>query len=139
MTLLATSDKPLSNAIKVEAEKGLSRKTVTLNVASDTTIKINTVLGKITASGKYIPAVETAVDGSKAFGGILVALPNNEKEFTFTAATDYDVVILNQDALVTAEGLVIDSSYDNQTKLDTLYAEMEAVGVRVGETRPINP
>lgn len=139
MTLLATSDKPLSNAIKVEAAKNMSRKTVVLNVASDTTIKINTVLGAVTASGKFRPAVETAVDGSEDFAGILVALPDNEAEFTFTAATDYNVVVLEQDAVVAAEGLVVDASFDNQTKLDALYAQMEAKGIRVGENKDVNP
>lgn len=139
MTLLATSDKPLSNAIKVEAAKNMSRKTVVLNVASDTTIKINTVLGAVTANGKFRPAVETAVDGSEDFAGILVALPDNEAEFTFTASTDYNVVVLEQDAVVAAEGLVVDASFDNQTKLDALYAQMEAKGIRVGENKDVNP
>lgn len=139
MTLLATSDKPLSNAIKWEMPKNMSRKTVTLNVASDTTIKINTVLGAVTADGKFRPAVETAVDGSQNFAGILVALPDNEKEFTFTAATDYSVVVLEKDAMVSYEGLVVDASYDQQAEIDTLKAEMEAVGIRVSENRPVNP
>lgn len=140
MTLLATSDKPLSNAIKVEADKNLSRKTVTLNVASETTIKLNTVLGAVTADGKFRPAVETAVDGSENFAGILVSLPdNNSAEFTFAAATDYEVVVLNQDAEVSYEGLVVDASYNLEAEINTLKDQMEAVGIRVSENRPNGP
>ena len=140
MTLLATSDKPLSNAIKMEAEKNLSRKPVSLNVDSDTTIKLNTVLGEVTADGKFRPAVQTAGDGSEDFAGILVSLPdNNSAEYTFLAATDYEVVVLNQDALVAYEGLVVDASYNTTSEIDALKAQMEAVGIRVGENRPIGP
>lgn len=139
MTLLATSDKPLSNAIKCELPKNMSRKPVILNVDSDTTIKINTVLGAVTAGGKFRPAVQTAGDGSESFAGILVALPDNEAEKTFTAATDYEVVVLEKDAMVSYEGLVVDASYNLQAEIDTLVDEMEAAGVRVAENRPIGP
>lgn len=139
MNLLATSEKPVSNFVKWEMPKNLSRKTVTLNIASTATLKVGTVLGKVTADGKYRPAVETAVDGSENFAGILVALPDNEASKEFTGTTDYKVVVLEKDAMVSYEGLVIDASYDLQAEIDALKDQMEAVGIRVSENRPVGP
>lgn len=139
MTLLATSDKPISNFVKDELPKNMSRRTVTLNLASTATLKVGTVLGQVTGTGSYRPAVQTAVDGSENFGGILVALPENEAEKEFTGSTDYEVVILNQDAMVSYEGLVVDASYDLDAEIDALKEQMEAVGIRVSENRPNGP
>ena len=139
MTLIATSDKPISNFLKVELPKNMSRKTVTLNIASTATLKVGTVLGAVTADGKFRPAVETATDGSQNFAGILVALPENEAEKEFTGSTDYEVVVLEKDAMVSYEGLVVDASYDQAAEITALKDQMEAVGIRVSENRPVNP
>lgn len=232
MALVETSIKPISNAIKYELPKMMSRKTVTLRVSADTTVNVGTVLGKVfagTASGaavagntgngtmgavtvsgtakagvykltilepgtnlgdfsvedpdgiiigygtvasafsaggiaftladgatdfaggdafeitvvktseKYKPAVETATDGSKVFAGIFVCTQDGKLSQTFTANTDYQVVVLVRDAMVSAEGMVLDATYDNATKKQVIYDAMEAASIVVAETKAFGP
>lgn len=231
MGLLETSIKPISNVVKFELPKMMSRKTVTLRVAAETTIKVGTALGKvfagtasaaayagntgtgtvgsITVSGtakagvykltivepaidagkftvedpdgvlvgtgtvavafsggglaftlsdatdfvsgdgfnitvvktseKYKPAVETATDGSKVFAGIFVCTQDAKLEQTFAADTDYQVVVLVRDAMVSAEGMILDATYDNATKKQVIYDAMEAASIVVAETKAFGP
>ena len=47
-------------------------RTLEITVASGQNLPANSLVGKVTADGKYILSVETASDGSKAPDGILV-------------------------------------------------------------------
>lgn len=54
----------------------LSRENVIVTVAAETTLEPGTVLGKITATGKYVPInndATPAVDGSQTGAGVLYA------------------------------------------------------------------
>jgi len=95
---------------------------VTCNQASQTTIALGTVMGKITASGKYIVAKETAVDGSKVAAGIYIGDASGEAQsVTIAAATDTPILILARGkAVVSKDALVLDSTYDNNTKKNVL-------------------
>lgn len=119
----ATENQRYSHVVKHEyaPELGWTRMVVTVNEAAAKDYKIGTVLGKVTASGKYKIAVETAVDGSKVGAAIVV------QDVSVAATTDTKVlVIVRGPAIVSKAGLIIDATYDNQTKLDTLYADLEA-------------
>ena len=139
MTLLATSTKPDSNFIKWELPRNLSRRTVTVNVATATTLTKGQVLGQRTTQGDYRPAVQSASDGSQNFGAIFVATPDNADTLDIVANTDTEVVVLNQDAMVAYEGLTVDSTYNTDTEIETLQNQMESAGIRVAENRPIGP
>lgn len=232
MALVETSLKPISSAVKYELPKGMSRKTVTMRVGAETTVKLGTVLGKVFAgtatatavagnagdgtmgtiavggtakagvykltiiepgtdvgefivedpsgiqvgvgtvgtefvgggltftladgandfasgdafnitvvktSEKYKPAVETATDGSAAFAGIFVSTQDGKLEQTFAANTDYPVVVLVRDAMVSAEGMILDSSYNTDAKKQVIYDAMEAAAIVVAETKAIGP
>lgn len=56
-----------------EANGSLSRETVTVTVAATTTLPPGMVMGRITASGKYVPYNNAAVDGSDVAAGVLYA------------------------------------------------------------------
>lgn len=87
------------------------------------------VLGKITASGKYLTAVETAVDGSKTAAAIVLF------EQAIPASTDTKVVVLVKGpASVAKGGLILDASYNDNTKKGVIYAAMEAAGIQVLES-----
>lgn len=69
MTIL-TSVARMKAFVLSEGEGTISRENITVTQSGDA-IASGTVLGKITASGKYIPYVNTANDGSEVAAGIL--------------------------------------------------------------------
>lgn len=141
MALLNTEAKPVSYFVTHEyAEKNLPREGVTVTVTEGQVLKVGTILGKITASGKYIVAEETAVDGSKAFGGILVDLQDGSRERTFAAAGDVTLTLLTGGPAMANRGALetlLAASYDDDTKKDTMFAEMVAAGIEVSENKDI--
>ena len=128
--IVATDTLRLSNVLKQElwAELGYCRAVVTVNEAAAASYVPGTVLGKVTASGKYKVAVETAVDGSKVAAAVVIGLQ------TIAATTDTKVVVLVKGpATLSKGGLVLDSTYDNDTKKNVVYASLEALGFQVLE------
>lgn len=104
---------------------------LTVNTAGAATLVLGTVLGKITASGKYIPAVQTAVDGSAVAAAIYIGdytgavLPT-----TTVAATDTNVLALTRGKVVVSkDALVLDASYNDATKKGVVYASLKAAGI----------
>lgn len=131
MTVIATDTPRISNVVKNElwANQGFCRAEVTVNEASAKTYKAGTVLGKVTANGKYKIAVETAVDGSKVGAAIVL------EDYSIAATTDTKVkVLVKGPAIVSKGALDIDASYDNGTKLGVLYADLEAKNINVDAT-----
>ena len=63
-------DRDIAGLIR-ETDPAYSRETVTLILGSGV-VKANTVMGKITASGKWKPYTPGAVDGSQNAAGILL-------------------------------------------------------------------
>lgn len=130
MALIATEKYRYSNLVKEELwhEKGYCTKQVIVNDAAQT-LALGTVLGLVTATGKYKVAVETAVDGSKVAAAIVV------EAITIPATTDTKVLVLYRGPAEVSKGaLVLGATYDNDTKKDTAYADLEAVGIQVSVT-----
>lgn len=131
--------KPLSNFVKHEYPyKNLVREQIVVTVGAGDTLKVGTPLGKITASGKYVVATETAVDGSESFGAILADLQDGSRERTFDAAGDVILAgVVKGPAMASRNALetLLDASYDSQVKKDTFFAEMEAAGIDVAENQ----
>jgi len=117
----------LSNLVKQELfpEIGYCREVVTFNgLAGD--LKIGTVLGKVTATGKYIKAVQTAVDGSAAVAAILM------QDITVAATTDTKVLVMTRGpASISKFGLVFDATYDLDAEKLVVYQGLEAKGIQV--------
>lgn len=131
MTVLNTENRRTSNFLKSEYEPELAycRLVVTVNEATAKTYVPGTVLGKVTASGKYLTAVETAVDGSKAFAGIVLF------EKAIAAATDTKIVVLVKGpASVAKGGLILDATYNDNTKKGVIYTALETAGIQVLES-----
>mgnify|MGYP003450268578 FL=1 len=128
MTIVAQDTSRFSNLVKHELwpETGYCRKEVTVNEAAIKTYAVGTVLGKVTATGKYKIAVETAVDGSKVAAALVIA------DQSIAAATDTKVVVMVKGPAEISKGaLVLDATYDNDAKKDAVYASLEAVGINV--------
>ena len=125
---IGTRAPKLGNLVKDElwAQHGYCRDTVTANEAADTTYEIGTVLGKVTATGKYVISDSAATDGSEVPAGIVV------EQVDLTAATDTDVNILFRGPAVIADGaLILDASWAGTEQ--TVYDAFEAVGIAVRE------
>lgn len=130
MTVILQDTLRLSNVLKQElwAELGYCRAVVTVNEAAAKSYVPGTILGKVTSGGKYKIAVETAVDGSKVAAAMVLDLQS------IAATTDTKVVVLVKGpATLSKGGLVLDSTYDNDTKKGVVYASLEAVGIQLLE------
>ena len=128
MTIVAQDTSRFSNLVKHELwpETGYCRKEVTVNEAAIKTYAVGTVLGKVTATGKYKIAVETAVDGSKVAAALVIA------DQSIAAATDTKIVVMVKGPAEVSQGaLVLDATYDDATKKGVVYASLEAVGINI--------
>jgi hypothetical protein len=104
---------------------------LTVNTAGIVTIPLGTVLGKITASGKYIPALETAVDGSKVPAAIYIGNAFGDVKDTVTAAaTDVQVLALTRGKVIVSKSAVLlDATYNDATKQGVAFAALKALGI----------
>ena len=130
MPIIATENRRVSHVVKKELfpEMAYNRLTVTVNETVAKSYQAGTVLGKVTAGGKFKIAVQTAVDGSAVGAGIVLG------DVTVAAATDTQVLVLVRGpAIVSKAGLVIDATYNDATKLGVLYADFDAKGVLVND------
>jgi hypothetical protein len=113
-------------------EYGHCRDVVVANEAAIKTYTIGTVLGKVTATGKYKILEATAVDGSQNFAGIYIGKPDGDNKQTIAATTDTSVTVLFRGpAGVGKSYLVFGASVDTAPELAAVYAQMEAVGIQV--------
>ena len=128
-TPLYTENKRFSHTVKAELwpEMGYTRAVVTYNgTAGEKTI--GTVLGKVTADGKYKVAVQTAVDGSAVADAILI------EDKTMVLNTDTKVLVLIKGpAVVSKAALTLDATYDLDAEKAVVYASLEAKGIAVIE------
>lgn len=139
MAVIATDTQRLSNLIKkydAPQNPELFNDVVTVNQAAQTTLKVGTVMGKITASGKYIAAVETAVDGSKVAAGIFIGDANGLAQDTVIAATtDTPALLLTRGKVVVSkDALFLDATYNDAAKKNAVYASLKALGIMVETT-----
>ncbi len=104
--------------VRWEVERNFSREEVTLAAASTTTVKRGTVLGIITASGKYVPSVQGATDGSQ--NAVAVALDDIATNTTGVAAT-----VLRRMGIILQTDLVWDSSYTTQNQKDAAITNLK--------------
>ena len=131
MPIFATDTPRLSNLVKHEYEPslGFCRAAVTVNEAAATTYQVGTVLGKVTATGKYVVAKETAVDGSKVPAAVVI------EDKSVAATTDTKVLtIVRGNAILSKGALVLDATYDDATKKQAVYDALEAKNILVNET-----
>lgn len=129
MTLLYTENKRYSNLVKQEfwPEHGFTRAVVTYNGTAGA-LKIGTVLGKVSANGKYKVAIQTASDGSQTADALLL------EDITVPLNTDTKMVVLIKGpAIVSKAALILDASYDLDAEKAVVYASLEAKNIMVNE------
>lgn len=134
MSKLDTRSTRLGAVLQYEdhPEYGHCRKDVVVNEAAAKPYVIGTVLGLVTATGKYKILEATASDGSQNFAGIYIGAPSGDNKTAVAATTDTTVTILFRGpAGVGKANLVFGASVDTSPELAAVYVQMEAVGIQV--------
>ena len=104
------------------SEQGYCRKAVVVNESAEVDYKIGQVLGKVTASGKYVQYDDAASDGSEVAAAVVL------QDITIPASTDTVVLCLVKGPAIVADGgLVFKSGVDE----DAAKAQLEAIGINV--------
>ena len=140
MPLTATETLGAGAAIKSEAAGTRSREAITI-VSGTGLVLANTVLGRITATGKYGLYDNDASDGRQTVAGILLA----DTDATSTDArqtvagilladtdatsTDARAVVFVRDCEVWTSRLVWGAGVTTQAEKDAAYLEMAAAGI----------
>ena len=109
------------DVVKFQINPNYNNEAVTLLLG--TNYKSGSVLGKITASGKYKLAVVGAVDGS----AVAVAVLLNPADASLADATGS--ILARGPAIVSRAALVFDVSVNTVPLTATKYAELTTVGI----------
>jgi len=131
MPLIATDTQRLSNVVKQELwpDAAYCRMVVTVNEATARQYLPGTVLGRVTATGLYRVAVQTASDGSQTPDAIVM------ESYAIPATTNVQVLVLFKGpAIISRGGLLLDASYDTAPELAAVYAALEAKGIQCNVT-----
>ena len=124
-----TMSPTLGDLLKYELNGNYNRETVTL-IAS-TNYALGSVLGKITASGKYrlSPAAEVVGDeGAETAVAILL------EAVDATAADKVGLVVARGPVILSKAALVFDASVDDAAKTAAKHTELTAAGLVPRET-----
>lgn len=128
MAVISQEAHRFSNVVKQElwSDFGYCREVVTANEATAKQYPVGTVLGRVTATGKYVISVQTAVDGSEIPAAIVI------QPYSIPATTDVKVITLVRGpAAINKAGLVLDASFNTPAELAAVYAAFEAKGIQV--------
>ena len=127
MSLVATRAPRLGNLVKYEeaAQHGFTREAVTVNTAAAQDLKIGSVLGKITANGKYTISDPAAIDGSEVAAAVVL------ENISTAIATDITVtVMVRGSAILGRDALVFDVAH-SAGEIATVEAELAALNILV--------
>ncbi len=114
-----------SDWLKQEAENYRSRDTAIIASGSGK-LKSGQVLGKLTASGKYVPNAATGSDGSQTAVAVL-AFPVD------ATSSDAKAVVVAREATASHNGLTWGSTINDATKRAAAISQLKAVGILVRE------
>lgn len=107
---------------------------VTVVDTAGTTLQPATVLGKVTATGKFVVSKQNAADGSQVPAAIYVGTGTlGEYAPTVLApATDTPVLVLARGKIVVArEALKLDATFGTAVQKQAAYDALKAVGILV--------
>jgi len=119
-----TQSPTLGDLLKYELNGNYSREIVTLKAG--TNYALGSVLGKITASGKYrLSPAATVVGDEGAEAAVAVLIEDADA----TAADKTALVLSRGSAIVSKAALVFDPSVDQAAEKTAKYTELSAVGI----------
>lgn len=112
--------------LKLDLGKNYTREVVTL--ASGASYAIGSVVGQITASGKYKLATAAGTDGAETAAGVLIAAVDA------SGGDASGVIIKRGPAIVSKAMLVFDASVDDVPKTVVKLTELSALGIVARDT-----
>jgi hypothetical protein len=132
MALIATELRRQSDWLKHEYEPsvGYCREGVVLNEATTRVLVGGTVLGQVTANGKYKVSAPAAVDGSQTPVAVLY-----EDSISLTAGVDARAVVMVRGPIqVLKTGLTFDTTINTAPLIATAQAALVTKGIQMIET-----
>lgn len=105
---------------------------ITANEAGAVTYTLGTVLGKVTASGKYKVAVQNAADGSQTPAAIYLGDGKLGAivDTAVAATTDTPVLVLARGkVIVSKDALKLDASFGTAVQKQAAYDALKAIGI----------
>lgn len=130
MATIFTEGAYASDWLKSEEESYFSREQVTIKSGANVTgtpLKTGTILGKITATGKYIPQTLGAADGSQVAAAILLT------DSVDAGAADKRAVVIARMAIVMQYGLTYGSDVTTSGNRATVNGQLLAANILVRE------
>ena len=125
MTVL-TQPPSMGDVLKYEVNPNYTRETVTL--LAGTAYPVGSVLGRITASGKYKLATSGGSDGAQTASAVLLYAVDA------TLADATGIVVVRGPSIVSRAGLAYDGTVDDAAKITTKLGQLVALGIIARDT-----
>ena len=125
MTVL-TQPPTMGDALKYEVNPNYTRETVTL--LSGTAYPVGSVLGRITASGKYKLATSGGTDGAQTAAAVLLYAVDA------TLSDAEGIVVVRGPAIVSRAALTYDATVDDAAKITTKIGQLANLGIIARQT-----
>ena len=125
MTVL-TQPPTMGDVLKYEVNPNYTRETVTL--LAGTAYPVGSVLGRITASGKYKLATSGGSDGAQTASAVLLYAVDA------TLSDAVGVVLVRGPAIVSRAALAYDGTVDDAAKITTKIGQLGALGIIARDT-----
>lgn len=121
-----TQPSTMGDMLKYELNPNYTRETVTLLAGS--AYPVGSVLGRITASGKYKFATSGGTDGAQTAAAVLLYAVDA------TLADAVGIVVARGPAIVSRAALTYDGSVDDAAKITTKLGQLATLGIIPRET-----
>jgi hypothetical protein len=125
MTVL-TQPPTMGDALKYEVNPNYTRETVTL--LAGTAYPVGSVLGRITASGKYKLATSGGTDGAQTAAAVLLYAVDA------TLSDAEGIIVARGPAIVSRAALTYDASVDDAAKITTKIGQLASLGIIARQT-----
>lgn len=116
-----TEPPSMGDVLKYEVNPNYTREVITL--LQGLPYPVGSVLGKITASGKYTLSPATGADGSQVASAVLLYAVNA------TLADATGIIVARGPSIVSRAGLAYDATVDDGAKITTKIGQLAAVGI----------
>lgn len=121
-----TQPPTMGDVLKYEVNPNYTRETVPL--LAGTAYPVGSVLGRITASGKYKLGTSGGSDGAQTAGAVLLYAVDA------TPGDAVGVVLMRGPAIVSRAALAYDGTVDDATKITTKISQLAALGIIARDT-----
>jgi len=126
MPLIATEGSRYSDLVKAEFNPSMAYciEGVVVNDAAQT-LDLGTVLGQVTATGKYKVSKADAADGSQVAAAVVA------RKVTVAAADATVVAMVRGPAILAKQALILDATIDTDAEKLAVYTALKAAGILV--------